>query len=246
MQNKKPQHKRLPLRNVAMLYALTRRLMERGAGQENIGLYYGPTGVGKTEATVATRNMTNGILLSATDTWTRKHLLKNILHELSVHDAKGSVATLEDLCAEHLADTPERPVIVDEADKLTSCGVIETLRAIGDKAKCPIVLVGEEKLPRLIAEIPRVDGRVLIRQVAVSCNLEDARRIVDYFAPGIEIDDICLESIRLTNMRRPRRIVTACATIVEYCRNNGLTSLDADSYRSMHRDTAAPKFLEDA
>lgn len=240
-------YKRLPLRNVQLLHLLATRVIERGNHRQNIVLFYGPTGIGKSEAATAVRNMVDGLILTAKPTWSVRHLLKTLLAELGVPGAKGTIATLEEMCVEFIAETPERPLIIDEADKMAAKpDMLETLRSISDAARMPLILVGEEVLPIEIAKISRFDGRVLKRQPGVSCNLEDARQLVSYFAPGIEIDDRCLEEIRARNSRRPRLIVSACEEIVEYCRNYGLTRLEIDAYRSMHIETKMPRFMEDA
>ncbi|HEY8136223.1 MAG TPA: ATP-binding protein [Methylocystis sp.] len=247
MREKKVQHKRLPLRNVQLLYALATRVMERGNGRQNIVLFYGPTGIGKTEAATHVRNMVDGVILTAKPTWSVRHLLKTLLAELGVPGARGTIATLEEMCVEFIAEAPERPLIIDEADKMAAKpDMLETLRSISDAARMPLILVGEEVLPMEVAKISRFDGRVLKRQPGVSCNQEDARQLVDYFAPGIEIDDACLEEIRQRNNRRPRLIVTACEEIIEHCRNYGLAKLDVETYRNMHFETKSPKYREDA
>lgn len=238
--------KRLPLRNVELLYALTYRLQNRGAQNQCIGLFYGPTGIGKTEAATAVRNMTDAIILTAKDTWSRRYMLASLLKELGVHEPRGTVASLEEQCTEWLSETPDRPLIIDEADKLAKRDCLETLRSVTDGARVPLVLVGEESLVFEVQKIQRVDGRVLIRQPGVSCNLDDARKLIDYFAPGVAIDDKCLEEIRQRNRRRPRLIVSACEQIVEYCRSHNIEKLDAATFLSMHHETKAPRFMEDA
>ncbi len=140
-----------------------------------------------------------------------------------------------------LQDNPRRPLIVDEADKLVDHNIIELLRDIADRAKVPVLLVGEERLPAKLARADRVHSRVGAWYAAPPCDMEDCRKLAQLFLPGVEIADELLAEVRRKGDGRARRIVSSLNDMAEWARTAGLRRLDVGSYTGEMNIEATPK-----
>ena len=225
------------LKNVAACYTLVEKLRSRTAKQCGIGVFYGYPGLGKTEASIYVRGKVRGVLVEMGHGWTPKHLLETILQQCGVA-ASGSVPKLQDTLIRYLADE-ERPLIIDEADKLMEKQMIEHIRTIQGVARCPVLLIGEEKLPQKLQRWEHTHDRVLEFVSAQPCDLEDARALSALFCP-VELEDELLDKIRREAQGRPRRMMNTFAAVAEFARNAGLTSLSIETYEGPFHTGAAP------
>ena len=112
-----------PLRNVAALVALIKRVQNRAFGLPGMGTFYGPTGYGKTYAACHAVVALDAIHVSVQKMWTKKTLLTAILRELSIVP-KRTMAEMMMQVNEGLA-VAGRPLIVDEADYAIDRDMIE-------------------------------------------------------------------------------------------------------------------------
>ncbi|WP_197723273.1 AAA family ATPase [Blastochloris tepida] len=203
------------------------RLRDRGGGRPGIGVFYGHSGFGKTKSAIYVKNKTNAALVEVGFTWSAKTLLQRLCVELRV-ETKGTLAQLADRVVETLVDD-DRPLIIDEADKLCDKGMIELVRQIHEESGAPILLLGEEKLPSKIAREERVHNRVLVWEPAQPCDLADARTLAKVYCP-IEVADDLIEMIRTKSGGRARRIVVNLDLVADFARNAGLKALGAADY----------------
>ncbi|MGX7745904.1 DUF3164 family protein, partial [Rhodopseudomonas parapalustris] len=163
----------VPLKNVASFMTLTLRLQSREPHLPSFGVFYGPSGFGKTEASIYAQNKTNAVRVELGETWSIKKLLQELLFELRIQP-KGTIPDLADQVKAALGDDPRRPLIIDEADKLLrKGGMLEVIREIGDVAGCPVILIGEEMLPDKLAVHERFHGRVMDWTAAEECDQDD-------------------------------------------------------------------------
>jgi len=226
------------LKNVAACMATMGRLMDRGPGRPGLGVFYGHSGFGKTYSAIYVQNKTRAARVEVGDSWSRKVLLEKMCLELNV-EPKGTIAQLVDRVVETLVDD-DRPLIIDEADKLCDKHMIEMVRQIQEESGAPVLLLGEEKLPAKLAEVERVHNRVLVWEPAQPCDLEDARALARLLSP-IEIADDLLERIRRESQGRARRIVVNLDLVVEAARNAGLKSMAASDFGGAFYTGAAPR-----
>lgn len=210
--------------NVAAFMALTNTLVNRNPNAPGLGVFYGPSGYGKTYASIFAQNRTRAIRVEVGDCWTRKTLLKAILAEAG-QSGKGTIADLADAVIRLLGDDPSRPLIVDEADRLVSRGMLELVRDIGDKSTAPILLIGEENLPNNLVNYERVHNRVLDWVAAQPTDLDDARDLAASLCTGIEISDDLLAEIVSRSDGRARRIVVNLIKVAEIARASGHRSM---------------------
>ncbi|MDQ2084549.1 ATP-binding protein [Xanthobacteraceae bacterium Astr-EGSB] len=229
----------VPLKNVASFMALAVKLIERDAHEPNIGVCYGPSGYGKTYASIYAENRTRALRVEVRETWTRKTFLKSLLFELGVQ-ARGTISDMAEQTIALLGDDPRRPVIVDEADKAVAKGMVEMIREIGDASGCSIILIGEERLPQRLAAIERVHNRVLDWMPAQPCDGEDAAALATAFCPQLTITADLLEEIRRQSDGRARRIVSNLSRVRDLARTRGLKAVDLAAWGNMAFFTSRP------
>jgi DNA transposition AAA+ family ATPase len=226
------------LKNVAACMATMERLIDREPGRPGLGVFYGHSGFGKTYSAIYTQNRTRAARVEVGDSWTRKVLLEKICVELRV-EPKGTIAQLVDKVVEALVDD-DRPLIIDEADKLCDKGMIELVRQLQEESGAPVLLLGEEKLPSKLAEVERVHNRVLVWEPAQACDLDDARALANLVCK-IQIADDLLTTIREKSGGRARRIVVNLDNVVEAARNLGLDRMTLSDYEGPYYTGSAPR-----
>ena len=106
------------INNLSLVAIAMERLMNRPDGLPGLGVLYGPSGYGKTTATVAVANSTQAYYVQLRSAWSKKTLLEKICFEMGIPAAKTTAANLDLIC-EQLAAS-QRPLILDEADYLVA------------------------------------------------------------------------------------------------------------------------------
>jgi DNA transposition AAA+ family ATPase len=229
--NPQPVKKLAPLKIIAASLAVLERVRARPRGDAGMGVIYGPPGLGKTETAIHLQNKTGGILLTGADHLTRRTFLEGLLMELREFQPRGDVARLTNRALELLAEEPDRPLIIDEADKLVDRRIVETVRYLYDNANVPVILIGEDALPHKMRRVERFYDRVRggAWLPAPECDLEDTRKLATIFAPGLTFSDATLDRIRILGKGRVRRIGNSLEYIAEWARLQGAKSADAYS-----------------
>lgn len=238
----KPQNQGpVALKNVAAFMAMTTRLIERSPHLPGFGVCHGPSGYGKTYASIFAQNRVKAARVEVGDSWTRRMLLRRILQEFGERPKdRTPIAELAEMARFVLADDPQRPLIVDEADKLIDKGMIEILRELQEESGAPVILIGEEKLPAKLLTVERMHNRVLHWFSAEPCDLDDTRVLAQAFAPKVDIRDDLLDAIRARSSGRARRIVVNLDHAAEVARNRGLKSLDLKAWGAEDYFTGEP------
>lgn len=227
----KPRGTIAALKNVAGFFQLVSRVRERSPSLPNIGVMHGRSGDGKSYASIYAQNKTRAIRVEMMDTWTRKTLLTAILQECGVRNPTGSVPELAQLAIQMLAEEPNRPLFIDEADKICDKGFIETVRELAMGSNVPVLLIGEEALPSKLARVERVHNRILAWFGAEPCDLEDAKKLADLLLPdGVTIEPALLEDIRVQGDGRARRIATSLDGVAHWARNAGVKAVEKANY----------------
>lgn len=217
------------LKNVAACLALVETLKARGPHLPGIGVFYGPSGFGKTYAAIYAQNKTGAYRVEVGDSWTRKTLLDNILAELGI-EMRGTIADKSQAAIMALGDDPDRPLIIDEADKLVDKKMIEIVRELHEMSQAPVVLIGEERLPGKLIQSERTHNRVLEWTPAQPCDAEDTDALAALFCGGLTVAPDLLDEIRRQSGGRARRIVVNLNRVVEFARNAGLDTVGAQDF----------------
>jgi len=208
------------LSNVCSFVELALLVRDRSPGLPNFGVFSGFSGYGKTYAAAYVVNSLNGIYVEVGSSWTSKTLAMNLLYELGIAKPRGSVSEMVEQIVRLLGEEDGRPLIVDEADKMVAKGYIEIVREIADKSQAPVLLIGEEALPQLLARIERVHNRVLKFVQAQPCDEEDTRALAKMILGEIAIEDALVLAVRAKTAGRARRIVTNFANARDWAMTN--------------------------
>ncbi|WP_417691520.1 AAA family ATPase [Roseibium sp.] len=228
------------LKNVARFMTLVETLKSRGPYLPGLGVFNGPSGFGKTYAAIYAMNITRAPRLEVGDSWTKKKFLENLLREVGVEPGRASIADLTEMAIEALADDFDRPLIIDEADKLVDKGMIELVREIYEHAQIPVVLIGEELLPQKLAKYERVHNRVLCWVQAEPCDLEDAAALAELFCPELSLSEDLLQLVIDKSGGRARRIAINLDQIARDVALSGNGPLLASSFNEDFFFTGEP------
>ena len=201
-----------PLRNVAALAQLVRRVEDRAHGLPGMATFYGPSGMGKTYACSFAAATQDCIHVSVQDTWTKKKLIQTVLRQLSIVP-KGTIADMQEALNMGLAASGPT-LLVDEADHAVKLKLIETIRGMHDGSDVPVILVGEELLPQKLKQWERVNGRMLSWVGAEPADLRDARLLSEVYAPNLEIDEALLKRV-LSESRGSARIISTNLAFIQ-------------------------------
>lgn len=230
----------VPLKNVASFLTLAMRLIDLPPHLPRFGVFFGPSGFGKTEASIYAQNKTNAVRVEVGETWSQKKFLEAVLSELQTKP-KGTISDLADEIKVRLGDDPRRPLIIDEADKLLrKNGFLGIVREIGDIAGCPVILIGEEMLPEKLAVHEHFHNRVADWTGAEACDIDDVGALASAFCRGVTIaPDLQAEICRQSD-GRARRIVTNLNRAMDIARNKGIKTVDLTAWGSTKYYTNKP------
>lgn len=215
-----------PLRNVAALTTLCDRLINRPLNLDRMGVFYGPSGDGKTTATRYARNKFDALLVACKSYWTKKTLFQEISAECGLKTT-GAVHEMARQIAIHMA-TENRILIVDEADFLVQKNMVEVLRDIHEDSQQPVIMVGEEALPQKLQKWERIHGRVVAPVATESAELDDVFTLAAIYAPELEIDRAFAKRLLEASGYSIRRICNNLADATEIAAGHGVARMDLE------------------
>ena len=215
-----------PLKNVRALVELIARVESRGHGLPGMACYYGPSGYGKTTAAIFAANRFAAYQVQMKSVWTKKKFCEAILEDLGL-PPKKTIADMLDQIAEELARSG-KPLLIDEADHLVARNMIEIVRDIYESSGSPVILIGEENLPRKLQQWERVHGRMLDWVGAEPAALEDVAHLAPIYAPGVEIAPDMQALLLDGSGRSVRRICVNLDRVLEFARTHGRAVSAAD------------------
>ncbi|WP_423197419.1 AAA+ ATPase domain-containing protein [Cupriavidus sp. H19C3] len=179
-----------------LVAATLERLDGRRSGLPGIAVLHGPAGWGKTFATNVLANELRAYYVQWRSAWRSKTLLEKILFEMGVKQhGRETVPKLLDMVCEQLS-TSRRTLILDEFDYATKNDtLIELTRDIYEGSQGSLLLVGEELLPKKLEKWERFHSRVLTWAPAQPVTVDDAAKLANIYAPGLQIDDAVFERL---------------------------------------------------
>ena len=158
----------------------------------SMGLFYGPSGYGKSVACAFAAASTGASYVEAKSVWTLKTLLQNIAHSLGIIRVENTSPKILDQVIEQLRREP-RPLIIDEMDYLVKRQMVEIIRDIHDATHIAILMIGEEELPAKLKEWQRFDNRLLVSTPAQPASEADTMLLRDAFCQQVAVaDDLAL------------------------------------------------------
>lgn len=183
-----------PLRNVLNFTKMMHRLEDRSHGLAGMGCFYGPSGFGKTMASIYAANTRQACLVQVKSVWTQKALCEAILAELGAKPEKVIYRMVDQIGQILVQDN--RPLLIDEADFLVKKKMIEIVRDIYEVSGVPVVMIGEEKLPTKLQQWERINSRMLERVAAEPLDHEDFALLMGIRCNGISVTEDLQEAIK--------------------------------------------------
>ncbi|MEM7269654.1 MAG: ATP-binding protein [Pseudomonadota bacterium] len=229
-----------PITNVALMTDLVGRVTTRAPGLPGLGVFYGPSGYGKSTAAAYAAIKYRAVVVEIRSAYTAKYLCAAIAAEFGLEE-KGSTAALVDRIAAAMARTG-RPLIIDEADYLVGKRLIEIVRDLHEASQGSIILIGEERFPVNIEKWERFHGRVLSFTAAEPVSLDDVRHLAGIYCPGVSLTDDLVQLILDQSGRSARRVATSLNRVRERAAVLGLEAAAADAFEAGEfSDGSAPK-----
>jgi|TARA_A100001391_G_scaffold50885_1_gene30984 DNA transposition AAA+ family ATPase len=222
-------NKAAPLKNVAAFSTLIRKVVDRRLDLPGLACFFGASGLGKTKAAIKGANMYRAAYVECGQFTTARSLLASILRELGVANPRGTVTDMIDECVRIMISDVHRPVIVDEAHHIAHKKFVDLLRELHDKSQAPVILIGEETLPKQLEAFERVHNRMLDWVPAVPCDLEDFRHL-SALCCSVAVKSDLAEAILAGTHGNTRRIVVNLSKVDDIARQKGITEVSLDDF----------------
>ena len=229
-----------PLRNVTLCLQLLTRLNDRPAHLPGFGCIYGPSGYGKTTAAVYGAQRHSAYYIECGASWTAGSLVEALSYEVSGQPGRGTVARQTDEIIKLLAQDP-RPIIIDEADHLVKKTMVDVVREISDKSTAPVILIGEEELPKKLRAFERAHNRVLEWVPAQPSDASDAAKLAKIYLPDLTIGDDLMRHIVETTRGVTRQIVINIDRIRELALQKSIRKIALSDWGDQDVYTGSPK-----
>lgn len=227
-----------PLQNMNILDELVEKARSRARHLPGIVGFSGPSGFGKSTAAAYIAAEHGAYYLECKSSWTKKALLTALLNQMGLPAAKITHEMIDQVSAE-LA-TSQRTLIIDEFDHAIERGLIETVRDIYEGSKCPIVIIGEERIPLKLQKWERFHGRIMAWSQAMPADLDDARALNHHYSPNVRLEDELLQYLVELANGSVRRIVTNLDTIARYAMGEQLKTIGLAQWGARELHTGTP------
>lgn len=226
----------LLLDNVVRFTGLMEMLTGRDPDLPGFGVFDGPAGFGKTSASIYAANVYRAHCVRLESCTTQRGFCLAVGRELGIRSPERTVEGMIHQIADHLADHPSRPLILDEADHLARRGIIELVRDIHDRAApagATIVMIGETAFYEGLRRWERVQSRVLKRVMAEPISSGDVAQLAGRICPGITLAQDLLAHVADKARGSARRAVGRLYAVRERaltrgCEAIGLAELGED------------------
>lgn len=168
--------------------ALTALLDPAGTVGPTMAELFSPAGRGKTEAVKYFAVHSDAVYVPPLNVRTPAHMLRDICHALNgtkPHATAACIGVIEEAVRDRAGDGRPAPVIIiDEADEV-EFKVLEMLRNLNELSGCPILLVGENNLPKKIDSRVRLRSRIRTTLTFAPINQAD---VTLFFRESLEVD----------------------------------------------------------
>lgn len=229
-----------PLQNVRLFLELVERMQARGPHLPGLAVFYGFSGLGKSQSAISGANRYNAAYIECGQSWNASTLVDSILHELTGAMMKGSVAKKMLAIIEVLAQET-RPLIIDEADFLVKRSMIDLVREMSDRSGASVILIGEELMPAKLRPFERAHNRVLHWQPAEPCDLDDAKKLAKLYVPQLDIEEALMRQIVEVTSGTTRRVVANLERIREFALERGISVIGLKQWGDTAIDTGMPR-----
>lgn len=196
------------LTNMRLGLATMLECQDAGDGSPRLGLFFGPSGYGKSYAAAAIAARLGAAYVVVQSIWRQRSFLEAIAREIGIAKLERTGPRLLAQIIDQLLVDPI-PLIIDETDHLIRWGgqAVEIIRDIHDNARVPVLMIGEESLPAKLKDWERFDNRILVARAAQPSTLGDALLLRNYYCPRVAVEDDLVAAIVDATKGVTRRIV---------------------------------------
>lgn len=222
------------LTNMRLGLATMLECQDAAEGSPRLGLFYGPSGYGKSYAAATVSARLGAAYVVAQSIWTQRSLLEAIARELGVPKLERTAPRLLAQIVDQLLADPV-PLIIDEMDHLVKKQSVEIIRDIHDGARVPILMIGEESLPAKLKEWDRFDNRILVARAAQPSTLSDALLLRDHYCTRADVAGDLVEAIVEACKGVTRRIVVNLQDAQATALSDGRDTIDLAGWRDQNK-----------
>lgn len=229
-----------PLQNVSLFFELLDRLVDTPPHLTPLGVFFGFSGYGKTCSACYGANKHRSLYIEVGASWTLKKFCQNLLKELGIPASK-TVADMVEQLIEALS-LRGSPLIIDEFDHVANFGEksVNIVREILDKARTPIVLIGEEMLPARLKRWERFDNRVRSWVAAQPVNFADAKHLLGLYAPNVQATDGIIKDMLEQSKGVTRRICVGIEALKEFSETRDIQTISQSNWGNLPFFEARP------
>jgi DNA transposition AAA+ family ATPase len=195
------------LTNMSLALRTLLDCQEAPEGSPRLGLFFGPSGYGKSVAAAFCASRFEAAYIEAKSVWAQRSILEAIAGELGISRLERTNPKILQQIVDALLHEP-RPLIIDEMDHLVKKQSVEIIRDIHDAAGVPILMIGEEALPAKLKEWERFDNRILVATPAQPASFADGCKLRDHYCTQVAIADDLVDHFVRSTKGVTRRIVT--------------------------------------
>lgn len=204
----------------------------RAEGPERIVAIYGPVGAGKSHAAARIVAQHNAVFVRLRTVDTARTIAATLCTELLMAPGRTTADSF-DLVVRELRARP-RLIVIDEFQLVVGARAVHVVRDLHDVTDAHFLVIGDDRLRRNLEQHRdrAFHGRVVDWIATIPLNMEDARKLALVYAGGLALADDLIELLRDEYSGNTRDTVTALRRVVEFARKEGLTRVDAKTWRA--------------
>ncbi|SDB03419.1 hypothetical protein SAMN05660653_00151 [Desulfonatronum thiosulfatophilum] len=219
--------------NYGRFVASVRQVEQRGAAEAGLMLVHGLPGLGKSHVADRWAVETGAVYLRAKVDWTPRYFMRDLAHELRTVDPTGTSQQLFTRLSEHLART-QQALVIDEAEFTLAQGAktLEKIRDLSDFAEVVVVLIGMERIQKMIAKHGQIHSRIAQAVEFTPVTLDDVRFACSVLSEVPIADDLAGEVHRLSNGRM-REVLNIISTVERVAIANSMATANLEAFSGM-------------
>lgn len=219
--------------NYSRFVAAVKAVEQRGAAEAGMLLVHGLPGLGKSHTADRWAVETGAIFLRAKVDWTPKYFLRDLATTLHTVDPTGTSQALFTRLLDHLVRT-QQPLVIDEAEFCLANGaaVLEKIRDISDYAEITVVLIGMERIQRMLARYGQIHSRIAqsvefkamtAADVAYACG-----RICE-----VPMSEALTAEVHRLSRGKMREVLNIIANVERIAKESGLALADVKNFQGI-------------
>lgn len=219
--------------NYSRFAAAVQTVEQRGAAEAGMLLLHGLPGLGKSHTADRWAVETGAVFLRAKVDWTPRYFLKDLAATLRTVDTTGTSQQLFGRLLDHLART-NQPLVIDEAEFALqkNAAVLEKVRDISDYAEITVVLIGMERIQKMIAKHGQIYSRIASAVEFLPATLGDVAYACNLLSEVPMTEAMCAEVHRLSGGRM-REVLNIVANVERIAKESGLETADVEHFQGV-------------